>query len=96
MMIHLTPENNLRVIRNIEASGARFAMLTTFLRARKDNTKEYTLAKGHDINLLVYPYCLRDPLRLYLDHRDDMYMGVWELDGGSLRRPQSECIPPPS
>jgi len=78
LMFHLTPEHNLRVLRAMEHSGARYLLASTYLRT-KVNTKPYVLVQGHHINLLEPPYCLRDPIRIYGEDHDDMYMGLWEL-----------------
>ena len=78
LMFHLTPEHNLRVLRAMERSGARYLLASTYLRT-KVNAKPYVLIQGHHINLLEPPYCLRDPIRIYGENHDDMYMGLWEL-----------------
>lgn len=88
MMMHLSPEDNLRAIANIQNSSAKYLLATTYLRG-SDNDKDYTLLLGHKINLFAPPYCFRDPLMLVKDdsERDshDMYMGLWELRHGNLR-----------
>ena len=90
LMFHLTPEHNLRVLRAMERSGARYLLASTYLRT-KVNTKPYVLIQGHHINLLEPPYCLRDPIRIYGEDHDDMYMGLWELNPLNNRPLLGKC-----
>ena len=78
LMFHLTPEHNMRVLRHIERSTAKYALLSTYLRTNV-NTEPFVLVQGHHINLMQPPYCLKDPVRLYSEDHFDMYMGLWEL-----------------
>ena len=86
LMFHLTPEHNLRLLRRFEQSGAKFLMATTYLRA-DENDRDFVLAFGHKINLFRPPYCMRDPIRMYVDGEADMMLGLWEIadsDGNVL------------
>ncbi|KAJ1413735.1 hypothetical protein B484DRAFT_435109, partial [Ochromonadaceae sp. CCMP2298] len=78
LMLHLPPQDNLAVLAHLAASGARYALLTTYLRA-DENRKDFVFGMGHLVNLLRSPYCLPDPLRLYGDYTGDMYLGLWDL-----------------
>jgi hypothetical protein len=78
LMLHLPPADNLAVLHTLANSGARWALLTTFLRA-DENQIEFVFGQGHHVNLLRAPYCLPDPLRLYGDYTRDMYLGLWDL-----------------
>ena len=100
LMFHLTVEENLKVLENIEglmrAGGVKYVVLSTYLR-QNDNEKDYLLATGHKINLFRWPYCLTDPIHLVKDGDDDLYVGLWNLEGGAtslLRRSkdEAECI----
>ena len=68
----------MRVLRHIERSTAKYALLSTYLRTDV-NTEPFVLVQGHHINLMRPPYCLKDPVRLYSEDHFDMYMGLWEL-----------------
>ena len=91
LMFHLTPEENVSVLKNVqsfassisvEAPGRRvYVLLSTYLRG-SDNEKEYMLKDGHSINLLNWPYCLSDPLYLVQDGVDDLFGGIWDVTGG--------------
>jgi hypothetical protein len=78
MMYHLPPADNLKALKRLEGSGAAFLLLSTSLRANRNNDP-FALAAGHPINLFRRPYCLRDPLRLYPDNGRDMFLGLWML-----------------
>lgn len=82
-MLHLPARHNLRVLRNIEASGARFLMASTFVEADENRDSEaFVPSVGHSINLSLPPYCLPEPIALVKDHshdRSDLRMGLWEL-----------------
>lgn len=95
-MLHLPPRHNLRILRNIEASGARLLMASTYLD-EGDNWRSDTFlpVTHHNINLLLPPYCLRPPVALFpdvSDGRDNRRMGLWVLNGTKpLISPSSEC-----
>ena len=82
LMIHLAPEDNLKLLRQVDALAragkARYLMATTYLRADHNND-DFLAAAAHHPNLFRPPYCLRDALRLYHDGGQDNYMGLWEL-----------------
>ena len=78
LMFHLTPQHSLRLMKRFEQSGAKYLMMTTYLRA-DENEKDFVLAFGHRINLFRKPYCIRDPMRLYVDGEADMMLGLWQL-----------------
>jgi hypothetical protein len=78
MMYHLSPADNIKLLQTIDRSGAKYVMLTTYLRA-DENQADFVLAFGHKINLFRAPYCLRDPVELFLDGELDGYMGLWQL-----------------
>eukprot|EP00937_MAST-01D_sp_MAST-1D-sp2_P003163 g3163.t1 len=84
LMFHLTPAHNLRVLRAVQASAARYLLASTYLRTDV-NREPFVLVEGHHINLLRPPYCLRDPLRLYAEDHHDMYMGLWDLQATDER-----------
>ncbi|CAM9692890.1 unnamed protein product [Ectocarpus sp. 6 AP-2014] len=84
VMLHLAPRHNVRMLQNIEASGARFLMASTNVDGN-DNWKADTFrpAIGLLVNLSLPPYCLRPPIALYSDampERPGQRMGLWELD----------------
>ncbi|GMH88890.1 hypothetical protein TrVE_jg4082 [Triparma verrucosa] len=90
LMFHLTMEENLGVLKHIEASSSvneiEYIMLSTYLRSN-DNEDDYLLANGHKINLFEWPYCLEDPLYLVKDGEFDLFMGLWRLEPGkNIRR----------
>lgn len=83
-MLHLPPRHNLKILRNIEASGAHLFMASTYLDGNDNwDSDTFVPAKGHFINLALPPYCLRAPVALFNDAstaRADQRMGLWELD----------------
>lgn len=83
-MLHLAPRHNLRFLQNIETSGAKFFMASTYVNGGDNwNADTFIPAIGHFINLFLPPYCLRPPVALFLDDtwdRDDKRMGLWEID----------------
>lgn len=84
VMLHLAPRHNLRMLQNIEASGAHLLMASTYLDGN-DNwiSNTFVPVKGHYINLSQPPYCLRPPVALFVEstmERADQRMGLWELD----------------
>ena len=83
LMLHLPARHNLRVLRNIQASGARFLMASTFVEADENQASDtFVPPVGHSINLSLPPYCLPEPIALVKDHssdRSDLRMGLWEL-----------------
>jgi len=85
LMFHLTPAHNMRLLRRFERSGAKYLMATTYLRAN-ENDKDFVLAFGHKVNLFRPPYCMRDPLRMYVDGEADMMLGLWQIadDDGNV------------
>lgn len=86
LMIHLPPRHNLKILQNIQASGARLFMATTFLDGDENLIADtFKPAAGHFINLALPPYCLRPPDALFKDFtgvKHDKRMGLWELDSG--------------
>ena len=102
---HLPPNDNLRVLRNIEGMYKKrtgLVMLSTRLRADQ-NLASFVLAIGHPVNLFRPPYCVRDPLRLFRDSRgqhgfSDYFMGLWRVgpDEPPLmgREEDGECMFP--
>ena len=86
LMFHLTPAHGARLLRRFTSSGAKYLMATTYLRA-DENEEDFVLAFGHKTNLFRRPYCIRDPVRMYLDGETDMMLGLWQLtddDGEAL------------
>jgi len=94
MMIHLSTDENLSVIKNVQTSNARYFMATTYIdfgtvsatNKHSDNFEDFIQVMGRPINLMKPPYCLRSPLRFYRDegflagqHTTSWYMGLWEL-----------------
>ena len=96
MMIHLTVTDNLKVLENIENSGVRYFMATTFLTNSGNdpinvNTDDFRLVLGNKINLMQSPYCLRPPIKLFFDGSNDdfnsfSYMGLWDITLKPFRR----------
>ena len=93
MMIHLSQQENLAVLRNIQHSGAKYFMATTYINVGDKgnvNEKPFPVVFGHFINLLQPPYCLVSPLRLYRDGKDESslkvkdgkYLGLWAIEPG--------------
>ncbi|CAM9411347.1 unnamed protein product, partial [Sphacelaria rigidula] len=84
MMLHLPTRHNLRVLENVQASGARLFMASTFLNGDENVLADtFVPARGHLISLAKAPYCLRPPIALYHDDSTgyaDHHMGLWELD----------------
>lgn len=90
MMMHLSVDDNLAVLRNVETSGAKYFMATTFLTYdNSTNFGNHRLVTSYKINLLLPPYCLRSPLRLYKD--GDAYMGLWELSADETSLMPMSC-----
>jgi hypothetical protein len=89
LMIHLRPDENLRILSKLSRLGekrtgekrSRYVMMTTHLRA-DENEDEFMFVYGHEINLFKRPYHIRDPLRLYRDGKEDMYIGLWDISDG--------------
>lgn len=83
-MLHLPTRHNLRVLENVQASGARLFMASTFLNGDENVLADtFVPARGHLISLAKAPYCLRPPIALYHDDSTgyaDHHMGLWELD----------------
>lgn len=83
-MVHLPARHNLRVLQNIQASGARFLMASTYVSADENKASEtFVPIMGHNINLSLPPYCLPEPIALFEDNssdRPDGRMGLWELN----------------
>lgn len=75
--------DNLQIIEKLGGSAANRLMLTTYLRA-DENERDFVLAMGHKVNLFRPPYCIKDPSRLVFDEQEDMYTGIWDLDGTTL------------
>jgi hypothetical protein len=92
MMYHLSPADNVKLLQAFDRSGAKYVMLTTYMRA-DENEADFVLAFGHKVNLFRPPYCLRDPVQLFLDGEVDGYMGLWELHPTvPLMLPATECM----
>lgn len=82
-MVHLPARHNLKVIQNIQASGARFLMASTYVQADENAVSEsFVPPVGHNINLSLPPYCLPEPIAVFDDEsadREDLRMGLWDL-----------------
>jgi len=83
LLFHLPHRDGRAVLKHLRASGARFLLTSTYVRA-DDFEPSYVLANGHRTNLLRRPYCARDPDRLYLDASADQYLGLWDLEKGEV------------
>lgn len=90
-MVHLPARHNLKIIQNIQASGARFLMASTYVQADENGVSEtFVPPVGHNINLSLPPYCLPEPIAVFDDQstgteRTDLRMGLWDLhQDGSL------------
>ena len=87
LLFHLPPTEGARVLHHLATSGARWLLTSTYLRADDLRDKrDFVLANGHRTNLMLPPYCARDPERLYRDAPDtpDQYLGLWDLAKGPL------------
>lgn len=87
LLFHLPPREGAGALATLAASGARWLLTSTYLRADDlAGTGAFVLASGHRTNLLRPPYCARDPERLYRDAPDtpDQYLGLWDLRKGPL------------
>lgn len=86
-MPHLPSSHNFRLLQNLDASGARLLMATTYLEA-DDNLSASVeglapAEAAHFVNLGRSPYCLRPPEAVFYDGasgRRDQGMALWELD----------------
>ena len=90
LLFHLPPRDGEAVLDHLRASGARWLLTSTYLRADDLGTSDdFVLASGHKTNLLRPPYCARDPERLYRDapDTDDQYLGLWDLAKGPVLGP---------
>lgn len=89
MMFHLSVEDNIALLANVAASGARYFMATTYFSFdNSTNFGEHKRINSHEINLLLPPYCLPAPLRMYKESweigwMEGSYLGVWEVPKGS-------------
>lgn len=88
LLFHLPPRDGLAALRHIHASGARWLLTSTYLKADElaRGGGDFVLASGHKTSLLKPPYCARDPERLYRDAPDtpDQYLGLWDLAKGPV------------
>lgn len=96
-MVHLPARHNLRVIQNIQASGARFLMASTYVEADENQASEsFVPSLGHKINLSLPPYCLPEPIVVFNDDstdREDLRMGLWDLHQHSPITLSGDCTP---
>ena len=94
-MLHLPPEHNLKILQNVEASGAKLLMASTYLEGDENwSSSTFVPAKGHPINLSTPPYCLRPPVALYVGvstDRPDQRMGLWVLDTAKPLVSSGDC-----
>eukprot|EP00903_Cladosiphon_okamuranus_P012120 g11372.t1 len=83
LMVHLPARHNLKIIQNVQASGARFLMASTYVEANENDVSEtFDPPVGHLINLSLPPYCLPEPIAVFDDEstdRTDLRMGLWDL-----------------
>ncbi|CAN0119371.1 unnamed protein product, partial [Ectocarpus sp. 4 AP-2014] len=97
LMVHLPARHNLKVIQNIQASGARFLMASTYVEADENKLSEtFVPPIGHNINLSLPPYCLPEPMAVFLDdstERTDLRMGLWDLHEHSPLALSGDCSP---
>jgi SAM-dependent methyltransferase len=75
---HLPMEDNLHLLQRLATSGAKYVMLSTRLRADRNNAT-FVPVMGHPTNLFRAPYCLSDPLMMWKDGDVDTYMGLWKI-----------------
>lgn len=96
-MLHLPARHNLRVLQNIQASGARYLMASTFVEADENSLSEtFVPPVGHNINLSLPPYCLPKPTAIFEDHwtgRSDLRMGLWEIHPDRPLALSGDCLP---
>jgi hypothetical protein len=91
LMFHLPPADNANIVDKLSASEASLLMLTTYIKA-DDNERDFVFAMGHKVNLFRQPYCVRDAEQLFRDDDEDLYIGLWALDGASIRRSDDACM----
>ena len=105
MMRHLTTNNNLIAIRNIQHSGAKYFMATTSLFQSingstfdHEQQSTYQLAMGRNVFLMEFPYCLVPPLYLFQESitksqpDSSSYMGLWEISGDENGFTRPDCV----
>ncbi|CAM9776286.1 unnamed protein product, partial [Scytosiphon promiscuus] len=96
LMVHLPARHNLKVIQNIQSSGARFLMASTYVEADENEVSEsFVPPVGHNINLSLPPYCLPEPIALIRDDstdRTDRRMGLWDLHQDSPLALSGDCL----
>lgn len=98
-MVHLPARHNLKIIQNIQASGARFLMASTYVEADENGVSEsFVPPVGHNINLSLPPYCLPEPIAVFDDEstgtdRTDLRMGLWDLYQGAPLVLGGDCSP---
>jgi SAM-dependent methyltransferase len=87
-LIHLSNRNALRVLENIERSGARYLLATTFPSVKRNGN--IVNGSWRPTNLERPPFGLPPPLRLISDYREfyggyftgrysDISVGLWDL-----------------
>lgn len=96
-MVHLPARHNLKVIQNIQASGGRFLMASTYVEADENSASESFVPQvGHNINLSLPPYCLPEPIAVFDDEstdRNDLRMGLWDLHQDTPLALSGDCSP---
>lgn len=96
-MVHLPARHNLKVIQNVQASGARFLMASTYVEADENDASEsFVPPVGHNINLSLPPYCLPEPIAVFDDEstdRIDLRMGLWDLHQDVPLALSGDCSP---
>lgn len=97
MMLYLPARHNLRVLENIQESGARFFMASTFIEADENSMSEmFVPAVGHRINISLPPYCLPQPMALFKDEsavKSGRHVGLWELHPKRPLALSGDCSP---
>ena len=81
LMIHLSASDNLTILYKLLSSTAHYLLLTTYVDdddVISDNKRVFSLFKGHKINLMRRPYCLRPPL-LLLEDAAPAHIGLWDI-----------------
>lgn len=97
LMVHLPARHNLKIIQNVQASGARFLMASTYVQADENAVSEtFVPPVGHNINLSLPPYCLPEPIEVFDDEstdRTDLRMGLWDLNQDVPLALGGDCSP---
>ncbi|MBI5429902.1 MAG: class I SAM-dependent methyltransferase [Nitrosomonadales bacterium] len=86
VLVHLSFEDIFSALRNIERSGSRYLLTTTF--TRRDSNFDITTGQWRPVNLQKAPFNFPAPLRLINENCTegdgswgDKSLGLWEISG---------------